>query len=120
MTTPNAGIARLEQKLDELNKGQSHILERLASIEATSKAEAAERATIHSYTQAALQALQKQIDEERAARIKADEAEADTRRQERESDQMARRWVIGLAVSGFLLPIIVGLLFLLINGGVGG
>jgi hypothetical protein len=116
MTTPTAGIARLEAKIDDLNKGQSAILERLASIEATHKAEATERATIHSFTQSALDALQKQIDEEKVSRQEAIKAEAQARRLEREADLVMRRWIIGLAVSGFLFPIVVGLLFLLVNG----
>lgn len=100
-----AAVARFDEKLDELARGQSHILERLASIEATSKAEASERATVNRYTQAAIESLGKQIEEEKQARL-----------EDRRNDQAGRRWAIGLAASGLLFPIIVGLLFALING----
>lgn len=117
MTQPSAFNKRVEEKLDELTRGQSHMLERLASIEATSKAEAAERATIHSYTQAALDSLQKGLEKEEAARIKGDAESKQAILDAEDKAQATRRWAIGLALTGFLFPLMVGLIFLLINSG---
>lgn len=67
MTAPNASaIARVEKKVDDLaattNAGMTSIVERLASIEATSVSEARERATIHSYTQENFKLLAGRLD----------------------------------------------------------
>ena len=122
MTAPTnaAALKRLEEKLDELTKGQTHVLERLASIEATSKAEAAERATIHHYTQQALESLDKRLEKEEAARIAGDEAANEKITASEEKEVAARRWAIGIGLTGFLLPLVVGLIFLVINSGVHG
>lgn len=111
-----ATVTRLEKKLDEVVTGQGHILERLASIEATSKAEASERATVNNYTQGAISQLQNQLTEEKRSRAEEIKALWDQRETDRLADQARARWAIGIALSGLLFPIIVGLIFALTNG----
>jgi hypothetical protein len=132
MTAPASGIARVEKKVDDFSQAITNkvddfslamtsahtaILERLASIEATSKAEAAERATVNSYTRTAIEALQRGLDDERAARIAGDIAEAAAREKAQDDTVAGRRWALGLAIGSFIFPLILGLIWLLISAG---